>query len=52
MGEFHGILTTILLGDIRNTPPREVYMNGGGMSKDKYKVTWAGIVSGGTVPKE
>ena len=41
-----------VLGDIGNTPPRGICTNGGSTNKDKYKVTWAGVVSRGTLPKE
>ena len=41
-----------VLEDLRTKSLHEVRTNRGSKSKDKYKVTWTGIVSGGTVPKE
>ena len=39
-----------VLGDIVNVSPAGILINRGITKKDKYKVTWEGIVSGGTVP--
>ncbi len=39
-----------VLGDIRNRSPSGILTNRGSNNKDKYKVTWAGIVSGRMVP--
>ena len=35
-----------VLGGIRNTSPHEIRANRGSTNEDKYKVTWAGVVSG------
>ena len=40
-----------VLGDIGNTSPHGIRTNGGSANKDKYRVTWAGVVSGGSAIK-
>ena len=41
-----------VLGDLRNMSPPGILTNGGSNNKDKYRVTWVGVVSGRTVPYE
>ncbi len=39
-----------VLGELGNRPPAGVLTSGGSNGKGKYKVSWAGVVSGCTLP--
>ncbi len=39
-----------VLGELGNKSPPGILTNGGSNDKDKYRVSWAGVVSGCTVP--